>query len=240
MAGGDFTKFILAAPSHHGRRCGGAKTDRLSRARGVKGNFFPLPPVCMRRSPSSPSFAPRVPACTRLGTEPMIPAQPPPPRLGTEPMIPAQPPPPPPAPPSDGDAAADPDAAAEARRQQLDEANLGVVSEELFVSFEAAAETPGLPHPADVAEPASLAATPPPQCTYPLLDALPSNLVSSGALSSLQLQFVGLACQRHLTVMPTDPPTRAGFFLGDGAGVGKGRQLAAVLLDSLAPMSHSL
>ena len=72
------------------------------------------------------------------------------------------------------------------------------------------------------------------------LDALPSNLVSSGALSSLQLQFVGLACQRHLTVMPTDPPTRAGFFLGDGAGVGKGRQLAAVLLDSLAPMSHSL
>ncbi|EOD07809.1 hypothetical protein EMIHUDRAFT_249392 [Emiliania huxleyi CCMP1516] len=119
-------------------------------------------------------------------------------------------------------------------------ANLGVVSEELFVSFEAAAETPGLPHPADVAEPASLAATPPPQCTYPLLDALPSNLVSSGALSSLQLQFVGLACQRHLTVMPTDPPTRAGFFLGDGAGVGKGRQLAAVLLDSLAPMPRHI
>jgi len=28
--------------------------------------------------------------------------------------------------------------------------------------------------------------------------------------------------------------TRCGFFLGDGAGVGKGRQLAAICLDSLA------
>lgn len=63
----------------------------------------------------------------------------------------------------------------------------------------------GQPHPADVAEPASLAATRPPACVYPLLDSLPTELISSGKLSCLQLEAIGLACQRHLTVMPTAP-----------------------------------
>jgi len=116
----------------------------------------------------------------------------------------------------------------------VDADTLGTISEELFVSFEAMSGAPGLPHPADVAEPASLAATRPPPITYPLLDSLPAELISSGKLSSLQLEAVGLCCQRHLVVMPTTPPTRSGFFLGDGAGVGKGRQLAAMVLDSLA------
>lgn len=116
----------------------------------------------------------------------------------------------------------------------MDDDALGTISEELFVSFEAGSDSPGLPHPADVAEPASLAATRAPAITYPLLDSLPAELVSSGKLSSLQLQAVGLCCQRHQVVMPTTPPSRSGFFLGDGAGVGKGRQLAAIVLDSLA------
>lgn len=126
------------------------------------------------------------------------------------------------------------DELAERRRQQLDDDALGTISDELFVAYEPSGGSPGLPHPADVAEPASLAATSPPPISYPLLDALPGELVSSGKLSSLQLQAIALCCQRHLVVMPTTPPTRAGFFLGDGAGVGKGRQLAAIVMDSLA------
>ena len=120
----------------------------------------------------------------------------------------------------------------EARRQQLDSEAVGVTSTEVFTSYQP--RGPGCPHPANVAEAASLAATPLPQCTYPLLDALPSSLVDEGRLSSLQLEAISLCCQRHLTIMPTQPPTRGGFFLGDSAGVGKGRQLGGVIFDSLA------
>ena len=53
------------------------------------------------------------------------------------------------------------------------------------------------------------------------------------ALSPLQLQGVLLAIQRHCRIY-TATGYRAGFFLGDGAGIGKGRQMAAILRDSLA------
>jgi len=82
------------------------------------------------------------------------------------------------------------------------------------------------------------------------------ELAKTGALSPLQLEGATLAIARHnrlLVEQPADTPTfaaagltslmdtatssnntiRAGFFLGDGAGVGKGRQIAAVLRDSL-------
>ena len=48
-------------------------------------------------------------------------------------------------------------------------------------------------------------------------------LLESGHLSALQLEGVLYACQRHLTLLPGG--SRAGFFIGDGAGVGKGRQV---------------
>ena len=53
--------------------------------------------------------------------------------------------------------------------------------------------------------------------------------VASGALSSLQLESIIYACQRFEGPRLTDgKQSRAGFFLGDGAGVGKGRQLAGL------------
>ena len=49
-------------------------------------------------------------------------------------------------------------------------------------------------------------------------------MIDGGLLSALQLEAVAYAAQRHGTVM--EDGTRAGFLIGDGAGVGKGRTVA--------------
>jgi len=72
-----------------------------------------------------------------------------------------------------------------------------------------------------------------------------SQLAEEGKLSSLQVEGAGLAIQQHCRLLlktsndsspsaQTHTYVRAGFFLGDGAGIGKGRQIAAVLRDSLS------
>ena len=70
-----------------------------------------------------------------------------------------------------------------------------------------------------------------PPATYPIRDSLPPSIVRDGVLSSLQLEGCLYACQRHQQLLPNG--ARAGFFLADGAGVGKGRQLASIIVDSL-------
>lgn len=86
----------------------------------------------------------------------------------------------------------------------------------------------GAPHPDPVVETASLAAVPPPNITYEL--AAYKELVDAGSLSALQLEAVVYACQRHETRLPDG--SKAGFFLGDGAGVGKGRTIAGLILEN--------
>ncbi|KAL3940125.1 MAG: hypothetical protein SGBAC_005264 [Bacillariaceae sp.] len=61
------------------------------------------------------------------------------------------------------------------------------------------------------------------------------ELTKKGALSPLQLESVLLAIQRHNRKFDG---MRAGFFVGDGAGVGKGRQIAAILYDSFCRKGH--
>lgn len=83
----------------------------------------------------------------------------------------------------------------------------------------------GVPHPSEIAEPRGLSTISLPEPTYTLRDALDKcNIIDTGKLSSLQLEGVQYACQRHQLMLAGG--TRAGFFLGDGAGVGKGRQIA--------------
>ena len=99
-----------------------------------------------------------------------------------------------------------------------------------------------------------------PETNYPLFDSLPARLVDEGLLSKLQLEGIMYACsvrrardfrcvcprraqahaaralarpQKHCEFLP-DGVTRAGFFIGDGAGVGKGRQVSGIILDSYA------
>lgn len=53
----------------------------------------------------------------------------------------------------------------------------------------------------------------------------------AGGISDVQVQAVQLACARHETFLPTGQ--RAGFYLGDGPGVGKGRQIAAIVTENI-------
>lgn len=89
----------------------------------------------------------------------------------------------------------------------------------------------GVPHPGSTVESMSLAVVPLPPITYPLHETLLLQ-IQRGLLSNLQLEGIAAACARHLKWLP-DGKTRAGFFVGDSAGVGKGRQLAGLILDNL-------
>ncbi|KAK9833324.1 hypothetical protein WJX81_006479 [Elliptochloris bilobata] len=86
------------------------------------------------------------------------------------------------------------------------------------------------PHPGDIAEATSLSAISLPHTDYPLFNALPPEVVSEGKLSQLQLEGVMYACAKHQELLPSGE--RAGFFIGDGAGVGKGRQIAGIVMDN--------
>ena len=83
-----------------------------------------------------------------------------------------------------------------------------------------------VPHPDPLVQSASMAAVDPPQITYQLH--LPRKVIDRGLLSSPQLETVSYASQvfEQLLHSASNSPYRRGFFLGDGAGVGKGRQLA--------------
>lgn len=58
---------------------------------------------------------------------------------------------------------------------------------------------------------------------YDITQSLPLKTIEEGALSSLQLESVIKAAHRHKILLPNGE--RAGFFIGDSAGVGKGRQV---------------
>ena len=68
----------------------------------------------------------------------------------------------------------------------------------------------------------------PPVPTYKLV--LPREIIQRGLLSSLQLESIIYMSMRHQIILPTGE--RAGFLLGDGAGIGKGRQIAGVTFEN--------
>lgn len=106
------------------------------------------------------------------------------------------------------------------KRERID--NLGVVE------YKPAKLTRGFAHPGDIVESASMAAVDPPDIKYtPRFD---KKIIEDGLLSSLQLETVIYAGQRH--EMKLGDGSRAGYFIGDGTGVGKGRELAGIALDN--------
>ena len=84
-------------------------------------------------------------------------------------------------------------------------------------------------HNTDLVESAALAAVEPPDPTY--TPNLPKEVIKQGLLSLPQLEAVIYAGQAFGQWLVNG--VRRGFFLGDGTGVGKGRQISAVIMDSL-------
>lgn len=60
--------------------------------------------------------------------------------------------------------------------------------------------------------------------------AIPNEKILANALSALQLETIVYASQRHNTTLSDG--SRAGFLIGDGAGVGKGRTIAGLIYEN--------
>ncbi|KAG2568646.1 hypothetical protein PVAP13_7NG407100 [Panicum virgatum] len=105
---------------------------------------------------------------------------------------------------------------------------------ETFTDYRPPKLSLGLPHPDPVVETSSLSAVQPPEPTYNLN--IMAELDETKALSCLQIETIVYACQRHLHHLPTGD--RAGFFIGDGAGVGKGRTIAGLIWENWQQGRH--
>jgi len=106
------------------------------------------------------------------------------------------------------------------------------------------------PHPTKLVQSAAMAAVAPPRPSYRPL--LPPRLIASSILSDAQLESIVYAGEAHashlagtytvdetydlVTAAAADAANavrfRRGWFLGDGTGAGKGRQVAAIILDN--------
>lgn len=83
-------------------------------------------------------------------------------------------------------------------------------------------------HPGKLVESAAMASVEPIDPTYS--PKLPDKAIKSGAISIAQLEAIVYAGQAHSEILPNG--SRKGYFIGDGTGVGKGREIAAILWDN--------
>ncbi|KAK9684141.1 hypothetical protein RND81_10G189300 [Saponaria officinalis] len=110
---------------------------------------------------------------------------------------------------------------------EQEEGEGGMVGE-TFTDYRPPKLSIGPPHPDPIVETSSLSAVQPPEPTYDL--EIKDEMEQSKALSCLQLETLVYASQRHLQHLPNGH--RAGFFIGDGAGVGKGRTIAGLIWEN--------
>lgn len=84
-------------------------------------------------------------------------------------------------------------------------------------------------HPSPLVQSAAMAAVKPPEATYS--PRLPKEIITQGKLSIAQIEPIVYAGQSFEQTLPDG--TRKGYFIGDGTGVGKGREISGIILDSL-------
>ncbi|XP_046884238.1 protein strawberry notch homolog 2 isoform X1 [Hypomesus transpacificus] len=112
----------------------------------------------------------------------------------------------------------------EAEEEETEE--LGHV--DTYADYKPSKSTIGISHPDIVVETNTLSSVPPPDITYTL--SIPDTIINNGLLSALQLEAIIYACQQHEVILQNNQ--RAGFLIGDGAGVGKGRTVAGIILEN--------
>ncbi|CAG9791173.1 unnamed protein product, partial [Diatraea saccharalis] len=110
--------------------------------------------------------------------------------------------------------------------EEVDDEEMGVA--ETYADYMPSKLKLGRKHPDPVVETASLSSVEPVDVTYQLH--LPEETLRGGLLSALQLEAVVYAAQAHEHMLPDG--TRAGFLIGDGAGVGKGRTIAGIIFEN--------
>ncbi|XP_035448097.1 protein strawberry notch isoform X1 [Spodoptera frugiperda] len=110
--------------------------------------------------------------------------------------------------------------------EEVDDEEMGVA--ETYADYMPTKLKLGRKHPDPVVETASLSSVEPVDVTYKL--SLPDETIRNGLLSALQLEAVVYASQAHEHLLPDG--TRAGFLIGDGAGVGKGRTIAGIIFEN--------
>jgi hypothetical protein len=90
----------------------------------------------------------------------------------------------------------------------------------------------GKPHPDHIVETTTMSLIAPPDISY---EHHLQEVAETGALSAPQLEAITYAMQRYDSdVLDEEKMERPGFFLGDGAGVGKGRQIAGLVHENYA------
>ncbi|XP_067872364.1 protein strawberry notch homolog 2-like isoform X2 [Heterodontus francisci] len=99
---------------------------------------------------------------------------------------------------------------------------------ETYAEYKPSKSEIGNSHPDRVVETSTLSSVPPPNIRYTLC--LPQMTISDGSLSALQLEAIIYACQQHEILLENNH--RAGFLIGDGAGVGKGRTVAGIIYEN--------
>uniref|UniRef100_A0A1A9VB05 Helicase C-terminal domain-containing protein n=1 Tax=Glossina austeni TaxID=7395 RepID=A0A1A9VB05_GLOAU len=119
-----------------------------------------------------------------------------------------------------------PNPVVQTEEDEVDYEEMGVA--ETYAEYWPAKLKLGKKHPDPVVETASLSSVEPCDVYYKL--AVPSETIQSGQLSALQLESITYASQAHDHLLPDG--SRAGFLIGDGAGVGKGRTIAGIIYEN--------
>ncbi|XP_061511049.1 protein strawberry notch isoform X3 [Anopheles gambiae] len=110
--------------------------------------------------------------------------------------------------------------------EEAEDEEMGVA--ETYAEYWPAKLKIGKKHPDPVVETASLSSVEPSDVYYQL--SIPPETINGGLLSALQLESITYASQAHAHLLPDG--TRAGFLIGDGAGVGKGRTIAGIIYEN--------
>lgn len=110
----------------------------------------------------------------------------------------------------------------------IEEAERGAAVEDTgqYVVYQPSIKGPK--HPGVIVESKTMATVPMPKITY--RPNLPKELIDNGKISVVQLEAAALAGQANETRLPSG--ARGWILIGDGTGLGKGREVSAILLDN--------